>query len=86
MPDHRFPLQMEALALAVQSAGKIGELANDDGSEVKYHEMTKLILQRASAFLGWTQSTTPTRKPNEELRPRRGMPEVLGDPTESPVR
>lgn len=80
MPEHRFPLQLECLTLAVQSTTSM-VIPEDLGED----DVTKMILKRASAFLGWAQSTTPTRRINEELRPH-PRPIPLGDPTESPVR
>lgn len=80
MPDHRFPLQMECLALAVQSTGPLALSSNDPDKE------TQLVLRRATAFLGWAQSTTPTtRERNKALLPRAFF-EPPGDSTESPAR
>lgn len=83
MADHRFPLQMEALALAIQSAERPRWV---DDSEVNAM-VTKAILTRASAFLGWVQATTPShREANPNLRPPRRIVEALGEPIEGPAR
>ncbi len=79
MSDHRFPLQMECLALAIQAM----ERAEPDPNVTK----TAAILTCASTFLGWAQATLPTTKGpvHPDLRPpKRGQP--FGAPDESPVR
>lgn len=81
MPDHKFPLQMECLALAVQSTAV--EMSTSDAGE---DDHTKMILKRASAFLGWAQGSTPTRTTNPYLRPPRRPADLPTDPLESPVR
>ncbi len=87
MADHRFPLQMEALALAVQSTKGGIEFARKDGEPMSYDDWTKVILHRASAFVGWAQGSTPSRVPNPNLRPNPKITQdFLGDPIEGPVR
>ncbi len=84
MADHKYPLQMEALALAVESMSTM--VLPEELGEV---DVTKMILTRASAFLGWAQASHPShREPNPYLRP---SPKIMaamgeGDPLEGPVR
>lgn len=81
MPDHKYPLQMEALALAVQST-PLTEHYNAEGQSATSDEITQMILRRASAFLGWAQASTPSK--DRPPGPRPLAP--LGDAIEGPVR
>jgi hypothetical protein len=56
MSDHKYPLQMECLSLAVASLGPTPDAV--------------AVLARASAFLGWVQATKPTASMGIPSRPR----------------